>query len=589
MIFNRAESQKDQMFQRLHLVETLDAIAGRTLHGLWLGLSLILAFVWMSQFGVNATSLGAWGLVALPGLLGLIMASKRLISQSMVRFSLVIAWTFPALMAAVAADGIISPAALMFLAGPVALTASARPRHALISWFVSLSTFALFAGYAYQFGAPTQLSGFDPLVYSLLSAFLFVGVATGILRLSIRLGRVRQRISELVPQAEGFANAPTALVVTNTSGDVLAASKTLRRLVPGAPRDMAGLPLKGFGFDELNESAITQGVHASLDGGGENGGEFEFAVRDRKGQPVCVNAHSRMVSSGLVIQIEQPEHSDLIEKLRAERDEALAASRSKSEFLAAISHEIRTPLNAIIGFSDVMKQRLFGPLPSRYAEYGELIHESGVHLLDLIGDVLDMSKIEADRYELDISEFDIVDIVKTSLKMMRMRAEDKSVMLSTDTRQNPVMVKADRKAVRQILLNLISNAIKFTPEGGAVAVVIREEGASVQLAVGDSGVGMSAEEVQSIGQAFNQTRSGRETDERGSGLGLSLVQSLASLHGGQMDVDSQPGEGTTVMVTLPVLIEPKGQVEELPTLPVHDQIKRAQKAGSDIAKIASAS
>ena len=151
------------------------------------------------------------------------------------------------------------------------------------------------------------------------------------------------------------------------------------------------------------------------------------------------------------------------------------------------------------------------------------------------------------------------------------------------------MVKADRKAVRQILLNLLSNAIKFTPEGGAVAVVIREQDQSVRLAVGDSGVGMSAREVQSIGQAFHQTRSGRETDERGSGLGLSLVQLLAGLHGGQMEVDSEPGEGTTVMVTLPVLIEPKGQIEELPTLPVHDQIKRAQEAGSDIAKIANAS
>jgi cell cycle sensor histidine kinase DivJ len=237
----------------------------------------------------------------------------------------------------------------------------------------------------------------------------------------------------------------------------------------------------------------------------------------------------------------------------------------------------------------MMKQRIFGPLPARYAEYGDLIHESGTHLLDLIGDVLDMSKIEADRYELETEEFDARDVVEICSKMLRLRAEEKQVALSTDVGDRPLMVEADRKALRQILLNLLSNAVKFTPEGGAVVAMVQPQDGALVLAVGDSGVGISADELSGVGHAWNQAQSARDSDERGSGLGLSLVRALAELHGGSMSVQSAPGEGTTVSVILPVLVdaglEPAGTDA---ALEVHQRIKAAQSLGEELQSNATA-
>lgn len=270
----------------------------------------------------------------------------------------------------------------------------------------------------------------------------------------------------------------------------------------------------------------------------------------------------------------------------AEANSALFESaRLKGEFLASVSHELRTPLNAIIGFSDVMKQRLFGPLPARYAEYGDLIHESGAHLLELIGDVLDMSKIEADRYELTPEEFDARDVVKICAKMLRLKAEESGLALYCETGDLPLQVEADRKAVRQILLNLLSNAVKFTPAGGAVVVMARAQGPDLVLAVGDSGVGISADELETIGRPYAQSSSGKTTSERGTGLGLTLVRALAELHGGAMSVQSAPGEGTTVTVRLPVMVRAditSTEREDAP-LEVHARIRAAQEAGLSLA------
>ena len=272
--------------------------------------------------------------------------------------------------------------------------------------------------------------------------------------------------------------------------------------------------------------------------------------------------------------------------LKAERDAAIAANRSKSEFLAAVSHELRTPLNAIIGFSDVMKQRLFGPMPARYAEYGDLIHESGAHLLELIGDVLDMSKIEADRYEITPEAFDARDVVQICAKMLRLKAEEAGLALYSEAGDAPLEVNADRKAVRQILLNLLSNAVKFTPAGGAVVVMARAQGRDLVLAVGDSGVGIAADELDLIGRPYAQSSSGKATGERGTGLGLSLVRALSELHEGTMTVQSAPGEGTTVTVRLPVMADVRqagGENAEAP-LEVHARIRAAQEAGQSLAR-----
>ena len=235
----------------------------------------------------------------------------------------------------------------------------------------------------------------------------------------------------------------------------------------------------------------------------------------------------------------------------AARDAAVTENANKSRFLANMSHELRTPLNAILGFSDIMKTKLFGPLPERYAEYAELIHESGRHLTDLINDVLDMSKIEADRYVLHREDFDAREPIASALKLLTLQAEDKGVSLRGDLPAEAVEVDADRRALKQIVINLVANAIKFTPPEGRVDVILRPQGGALELVVADTGEGIAPEDLKRLGQPYAQTDAGRRA--QGTGLGLSLVKALTALHGGEFVLESRLGEGSAATVRLPVL------------------------------------
>jgi len=239
--------------------------------------------------------------------------------------------------------------------------------------------------------------------------------------------------------------------------------------------------------------------------------------------------------------------------LERARDLAESQNAGKSRFLANMSHELRTPLNAIMGFSDIMRQRLFGPLSDRYGEYAELVHESGAHLLELINDVLDMSKIEAERYELAREAFDAREAVSAVLRLMRGQADRAGVQLRGVLPREPLDVDADRRALKQITLNLISNALKFTPKDGSVTVTAQAGGDAFELVVADTGVGISAEDMARLGNPYEQA-GGAEERAAGTGLGLSLVRAFSRLHGGEMTMESRLGEGTTVTVRLPVLL-----------------------------------
>jgi len=239
-------------------------------------------------------------------------------------------------------------------------------------------------------------------------------------------------------------------------------------------------------------------------------------------------------------------------RLEAERLAADQQNAGKSRFLANMSHELRTPLNAIMGFSDIMRQRLFGPLGDRYAEYAELIHESGTHLLELINDVLDMSKIEAEKFELSIETFDARDAVSAVLRLMRGQADRAGVNLRGVLPIGPLYADADRRAVKQIALNLISNALKFTPRGGSVTVTVQGADDTLELVVADTGVGIAQDDLLRLGRPYEQAGDA-EQRAAGSGLGLSLVRAFARLHGGDMTVESSVGEGTTVTIRMPVL------------------------------------
>ena len=234
------------------------------------------------------------------------------------------------------------------------------------------------------------------------------------------------------------------------------------------------------------------------------------------------------------------------------RDAALSANRAKSRFLANMSHELRTPLNAIIGFSEVMTREMFGPVGSpRYLEYSRLIHESGGHLLELINGVLDMSKIEAGKFELYEELFDLEDLVESAVRFVRLPAERGGVALRTQIGAGAKIIFADKRAIKQILVNLLSNGVKFTPRGGEVRVRVTLDAKGVELAVSDTGVGISPADVARLGQPFEQVEGEHVRSKEGTGLGLALVKSLAAMHGGEAVLDSALGEGTTVRVRLP--------------------------------------
>jgi len=221
-----------------------------------------------------------------------------------------------------------------------------------------------------------------------------------------------------------------------------------------------------------------------------------------------------------------------------------------------MSHELRTPLNAIIGFSEIMESGMFGPLGAeKYLEYCRDIHESGQYLLDVINDILDMSKIEAGRIRLELEDTDLDRILADAMRIVTARAQEKKLTLNTEITPD-IKLKVDRRAVKQILLNLLSNAVKFTPEGGRITVRGHVADAAVMIAIEDTGIGIPAEALKNLGRPFEQVESQFTKSHQGSGLGLAIAKSLVELHGGAMRIRSTLGVGTIVGVRLPL----EGQV-----------------------------
>jgi len=245
------------------------------------------------------------------------------------------------------------------------------------------------------------------------------------------------------------------------------------------------------------------------------------------------------------------ELADLAEKYSQEKTRAEEANQTKSKFLANMSHELRTPLNAIIGFSEIMGSGMFGTLGSeRYQEYCHDILTSGQYLLDVINDILDMSKIEAGRMKFDMEPLDLSKTLAESLRVVSGRAQDKSLVLDADIAGN-IPVVADRRATKQILVNLLSNAVKFTPEGGRITVRSHTFEDKIVLVIADTGIGISPQSLAKLGRPFEQVESQMTKTYHGSGLGLAIARSLAQLHGGSMRLRSRLDVGTVVRVVLP--------------------------------------
>ncbi len=271
---------------------------------------------------------------------------------------------------------------------------------------------------------------------------------------------------------------------------------------------------------------------------------FDFtAIRNGEGSLVQVIAQARDVS----------EYEALRREAESRKEEAKSAHETKSRFLAAVSHELRTPLNAILGFSDVLAGEYFGKLANdRQREYVGLIRQSGGHLLSVVNTMLDMSKIEAGRYELLIEPFAVSEAVETCRAMLDLQARDKGITLTARVSRTLPEMQADRRALQQILINLAGNAIKFTERGGVVSMDAALRGEDLVITVSDTGIGIAPEKLGTLGQPFTQVENSYSRNYEGTGLGLALTKGLVALHRGTFAIESRPGEGTVVTITLPL-------------------------------------
>ena len=549
---------------------------GYIVNSIWIG-TLVLAApgIWDLLGGTPALNAIILAAIGFPAIAGFVLMSR--LDRPFERFTLALFWTAFAATVTTIGGGVTGAGVLAFLL-PSAIAAASGGREAI-------TKAAALSGVAAVGVAGLQLAGFIRpapeamvlhLPFMLGTALIFAfGFGFAAIRAVRGADRARREADHSRIRGLAFDAAPVALLACSPDGHILAASQGVRAMSPGLPRILTNLPIADLGF-EFDD-------RAQLAGFGRRAARDELTdfltIRGKTGRARTVRLDATPIYGGSVAAFTS-DTTVLAESMLREAEEARLQAeedtRAKSQYLASVSHELRTPLNAIIGFSDVMKARLFGPMPARYAEYADLIHESGRHLMDLIGDVLDMSKIEADHYELSVEDFNIDEVVSISTKLMRLQAEEAGLTLVVEKSDKEIPVVADRKALRQILLNLLSNAVKFTPKGGAVVVMTRISDNNLVLAVGDSGVGIATDEISGLGQPYTQASSAAQTDKRGTGLGLSLVKALAELHQGTMSISSRKGEGTTISVTLPILKVPHGSVTAHPALDVHQQIERAQ-------------
>jgi len=501
------------------LAATGQALTERALTALVVGGSPAVAGLWLARSGNRAAQAG-----------------------------LIVAWGAAAGLAAVLTGGVVGPLAAWLLS-PMAFAVVGGGRRLALGAAVSLAAVGVTALTGFSLDIPPPAPGLAQGLSLIGLGSMSLVFGAGLVALQRRGDLEALRRDHLEARLrQALDEQPHRLVSVHSSGKVSAAWGP-------APHGLAGRGLVGSELGDLAAPSDRPGVDDAVRRAlAEGASEAAFAPVGAADGWLILSlrraGEGRLVGS---IRDGRPERGRMAGLERA-KEEAEAQNAGKSRFLANMSHELRTPLNAIMGFSDIMKQRLFGPLSDRYGEYAELIHDSGTHLLELINDVLDMSKIEAERFELSREEFDARDAVSGVLRLMRGQADRAGVQLRGLLPKEELEVVADRRALKQIVLNLISNALKFTPRGGAVTVTARAEDEVLEIIVADTGVGISREDLVRLGRPYEQAGDAGQRSA-GTGLGLSLVRAFAELHGGRMIIESRLGEGTTVIVRMPVLAD----------------------------------
>jgi two-component system, cell cycle sensor histidine kinase DivJ len=456
--------------------------------------------------------------------------------------------------------GLVSPLAILLLAPAIETCWLAGSRRAGLA--AGAATFAAFLA-ATPLAASLGTSG-------AASAWHWLPVAVYGMTLMLRFGRAGERGEDArAPQIETPDLFDEFVVMTlNPAGEV-------RTVSPNAA-DRLGLPssvLLGTGFFErvhLADRLVYLNALADL-----RRDEARCRVEARlrlpaKAKDASVDAFRptlldmRRVGEDVVMVLsDHSEVAALRAALARSEERAEGTEATKSRFLAAVSHELRTPLNAIIGFSDMLVHKMFGPFADpRQAEYAGLIRDSGNHLLSVVNAILDVSKIEAGTYPIVCEEFDFSDAARMSVSMLQLQAAEKSIELIDETGPAIGTLRGDRRAVQQIMINLLSNAVKFTPEGGEVRLGARRSGERLRFWVSDTGIGMAEGDLARVGRPFMQVQNDYTRQFEGAGLGLSLVKGLVALHEGTMSIESAPGEGTVVTITLPMAGPAGGEADD---------------------------